>query len=365
MSRPAHLPSLFAVLGRRRCVVLALVAVCLATASCAPDAPDAAPTSATPAISSTPVADTTTPPTTLPPTTTVAPEPTDSTTSTAPVTSPPTPTTAAAAAEDAEEQRTELDFRIDPARPEDEAPTRWVIGENVASGLWQCSNRSGSECLYVVLAPAAGSTGGRIIGSWPGQLVHLDARQPVALLSGEQLLGYSDVDDGSEIIAGSSHPQCFLEWIAENDRPEPELFVERYGERDEFEDESELSSNWECRAHSGPEPVDRLDWHGSFGSSQPEVSCEVGVGILAGWWQWTEQSSPECIYVAVDTGDELDQALHRSHTRRDARSPILLSEGEIVQGYSDSKDEYSGYTAATSYPVCFLEHIAPEGEPSA
>lgn len=295
------------------------------------------------------------------------PEPVASTTSTVPATTAPTPTTAPAVAEDAVEQRTELDFRIDPDRPDDEEPGLWLIGENVASGLWQWSNRSGSECLYLVMAPAAGPSGKRVVGGWLDQLVHLDAREPVALLSGEQLLGYSDLDDGSEIIAGSSHPQCFLERIAENDRPDSEMLVERYGERgeDDVGDGSEPTSNWECQAHSGPEPVDRLDWHGSFGSSQPEASCEVGVGILAGWWQWTEQSSPECVYVVVDTGDELDQALHRSHTRRDARSPILLSEGEIVLGFSDSKDEYSGYTAATSYPLCFLEHIAPEGEPSA
>jgi len=348
-------------------VVLALVAVCLAAASCAPDAPDAASASTTPATSSPPVTDTTTPPTTLPPTTTVASEPTESTTSTVPATTAPMPTTAPAVAEDAVEQRTELDFRIDPDRPDDEEPGLWLIGENVASGLWQWSKRSGPECLYLVMAPAAGPSGKRLVGGWLDQLVHLDAREPVALLSGEQLLGYSDLDDGSEIIAGSSHPQCFLEWIAEHDQPDSEMLVERYGERgeDDAGDGSEPTSNWECQAHSGPEPVNRLDWHGSFGSSQPEASCEVGVGILAGWWQWTEQSSPECIYMVVDTGDELDQALHRSHTRRDARSPILLSEGEIVLGYSDSKDEYSGYTAATSYPVCFLEHIAPEDEPSA
>ncbi|WP_420439313.1 hypothetical protein [Candidatus Poriferisodalis sp.] len=293
------------------------------------------------------------------------PEPTESTTSTVSVTAASTPTTAPAVAEDAVEQRTELDFRIDPDRPDDEEPNLWLIGENVASGLWQWSDSSGSECLYLVMAPTAGPSGARIVGSWLDQLVHLDAREPVALLSGEQLLGYSDLDDGSKIIAGSSHPQCFLEWIAENDRPESEMLVERYGERGEDDAGFEPTSNWVCQAHSGPEPVDRLDWRGGFGSSQPEASCEVGVGILAGWWQWTEQSSPECIYVVVDTGDELDQALHRSHTRRDARSPVLLSEGEIVLGYSDSKDEYSGFTAAMGYSVCFLEHIAPEDEPSA
>ena len=284
-----------------------------------------------------------------------------------PVTTAPTPTTEAAVAEDAAEQRTELDFRIDPGRPDDEEPAIWVIGENVAPGLWQWSNRSGPECIYLVMTPAADASTPRFSGSWLDQLAHLDAREPVALLPGEQLLGYSDTDDGSEIIAGSSHSRCFVEWIAENRQPEPEMFVERYGEADDDElgDGSEQSSDWECRAHSGPEPADRLDWSADFGSSHPEVSCEVGVGIVAGWWQWAEQSSPECIYVVVDTGDELDQQLHRSQTRRDARSPILLSEGEIVQGYADTEDEYSGFTAATSYPVCFLEYIATEGEPSA
>lgn len=280
-----------------------------------------------------------------------------------PATSEPTPTTTTAAAPDVVELRTELDFRIDPDRPDDDEPTKWVIGENVAPGLWRWSDSSASDCIYLVMTPAGDPAAPRISGSWLDQLVHLDAHEPVALLPGEWLLGYSDVDDGSKIIAGTSHPNCFLKWIAENDQPEAELLLERYGDRDD-DDGSAWSSSWTCHAHRGPEPVDRLDWSDEFGSSHPEVSCEVGVGILPGWWQWAEQSASECIYVVVDTGDELDQMLHQSQSRRDARSPILLREGEIVEGYSDNKDEFSSFTAATSYPVCFLEHIAPEDQPS-
>ena len=57
--------------------------------------------------------------------------------------------------------------------------------------------------------------------------------------------------------------------------------------------------------------------------------------------------------------------MHGSQDRRDARSPILLSEGEIVQGYSDSDDELDGFIAATSHPTCFLEHTAPNSQSSA
>ncbi len=256
-----------------------------------------------------------------------------------------------------------MDFIIDPDRPDDEGPIEWVIGENVAPGLWQWSDRSASNCIYLVMTPATSLDEPRISGSWLDQLVHLDAHEPVALLRGERLLGYSDIDDASKIIAGTSHPNCFLEWTAENDRPEAEILLERYGERND-DDESAWSSSWTCHAHAGPEPVDRLDWTGEFGSSDPEISCEVGVGIQPGWWQWSEQSASECIYVVVDTGDELDQTLHQSQARRDARSPILLREGEIVEGYSDSKDELSSFTAAASYPLCILEHIAPENQPS-
>ena len=66
--------------------------------------------------------------------------------------------------------------------------------------------------------------------------------------------------------------------------------------------------------------------------------------------------------MVVDSGDSLDQRRHQSRPRRDARSPILLSEGEIVLGYSDTEDEFSSYIGAISHPSCFLEHKAPEDE---
>ena len=300
-------------------------------------------------------------------TTTVASEPAPSTTSTAPVTSEATPTTTTAAAAEDAEMRTKLDFRIDPNRPDDEEPTEWVIGENVAPGLWQWSQLSAENCIFLVVAPASDPPGPRYYGIPVDQFRFLDARAPIALLGGEVIIGYSAIDDPSDIIGGTSHPQCFLEWIAQNDRPDPEMFADRYGDLDEWEpgERSTEPSTWQCRAHAGPEPADRLDWKDHFATSAPDVSCEVGVGILPGWWQWSDQSASDCIYVVVDTGDELDQALHQSQTRRDARSPILLREGEIVRGHSESEDEFSSFIAATSYPTCFLEHIGPENQPSA
>ena len=286
------------------------------------------------------------------------------TTSLVPVTSAPTPTTTTAT-EDVTEPRTDLDFRIDPDRPEDEGPTEWVIGENVVPGLWQWSQRSASNCIFLVVAPAADPPGPRY--GVPVDLYrYLDAREPIALLGGEVIIGYSAIDEFSDIIGGTSHPQCFLEWTAPNDEPEPETFADRYGDLDKWDpdDWSTKSSGWTCHAHASPEPADRLDWTGEFASAQPEASCEVGVGILPGWWQWGEQSAPNCIYVVVTTGDGLGQAPHEGHTRRDARSPILLSDGEVVLGYSDAEDVASSYVAATSSPVCILEHKAPEDLPS-
>ena len=263
--------------------------------------------------------------------------------------------------------RTELDFRIDPDLPDDEGPTEWVIGENVAPGLWQWSQLSAANCIFLVAAPASDLPGPRYYGIPVDMYRFLDAREPVALLNGEVIIGYSAIDHFSDIIGGTSHPQCFLEWVAQNDRPEPEMFADRYGDLDKWDpgEGTRESSSWQCRAHAGPEPADQLTWKDDLGTSASEVSCEVGVGILPGWWQWNDQSASDCIYVVVDTGDELDQALHQSQARRDARSPILLSEGEIVQGYSDSGEEFSSFVAATSHPTCFLEHIAPENQPSA
>lgn len=348
------------------------MAACLAAASCAADEFDAARTAIAPSDPAPPAAETTAAPTTLPPTTTTAvPEPvaTTTTTSNVPVTSAPTPTTTTAPEDvtaEVTETRTELDFRIDPDLPEDEEPTEWVIGENVAPGLWQWSERSAANCIFLVAAPALGLDGPRYYGIPADLYRFLDAREPVALVDGEVIIGYSAIDDFSDIIGGTSHPQCFLEWTAHNDEPEPETFADRYGDLDKWDpdDWSTASSGWTCHAHEGPEPADRLDWTGEFGSAQPEASCEVGVGILPGWWQWGEQSAPDCIYVVVDTGDGLGQALHESRARRDARSPILLSDGEIVLGYSDTQDEPSSFVAATSSPVCILEHRAPEDQPS-
>ena len=258
---------------------------------------------------------------------------------------------------------TELDFRVNPPSHDDTAPPEWVIGVNVAAGLWQWSDASASHCVYIVVAPASGDPESPSIGLTVNSFRYFDAREPVALLDGEVIVGYNETDDFSGIISGTTYPDCFLERVAEHQGPTEELFAERYSDLDEgYGDASGESSEWACRAHSGPEPADRLDWEHTSDTPHPEVSCEVGDGILPGWWQWSEGSADDCIYVVVDSGDGLDQRRHQSRPRRDARSPILLSEGEIVLGYSDTEDEFSSYIAAISHPSCFLEHKAPEDE---
>ena len=261
---------------------------------------------------------------------------------------------------------------------------RTFVGQDIASGLWQWADRSAGTCVFVAVAPESWSSG-------PGEprrplfdddikrLWWLDARSPVALVHGEAVIGYHWRPVITEMIAGTSHPECFLERIGDNDIPDEQIYAGRHDsgtggiedgkdlpfEAPDVAEVPEGGGAWECRAHMGPEPVDRLDWRDDSYTSRPQVSCEVGVGLLPGWWQWSEFSASRCIYVVVDPGDELDHLLRRGTTRRDAREPILLREGEIVEGYSDSKGESSSFIAGISHPECFLEHIAPEDEPSA
>ena len=278
-----------------------------------------------------------------------------------------------------------VDFTIDYDDDSRDGPIDYLVGRDLASGLWQWSDNSANSCIFIAVAPeswssAPGESQRRIISQADAdRLWWLDARNPVALVHGEAVVGYNRLPVLTDMIAGTSHPECFLGRIGDNTAPDEEIYSQRHdagsggiegGEDLSFEEAEppvlpEGDGSWECRAHRGPEPADRLDWRDDPNTSRPEVSCVVGVGISPGWWQWNEFSAPSCIYVVVDTGDELDQMLHRNQKRRDAREPILLREGEIVKGYSESKGESSSFIAGTSHPECFLEHIAPEDEPSA
>lgn len=136
-----------------------------------------------------------------------------------------------------------------------------------------------------------------------------------------------------------------------------------------------------CYAHSGPEPAELLDWRVKYSSAidssydysqggpqiqgHPEVSCEVGVGILAGWWQWHTMSSHDCAYLAVETADGAGPADDSDWSRLNPIEPILLSEGDVVVGYQTVGQDASRLIGATSHPECFLEYIDPEDQPSA
>ena len=279
---------------------------------------------------------------------------------------------------------TEVDFKYDEEDRDDNVPLDYVVGRDIASGVWQWSRLSANDCVFIAVAPEP--------WSWePGEpardiydedvefLWWLDARELVALATGEAIVGYSSNGGIDGMVSGISYPECFLERIGDNIALDEEIYAQRHDsgsggveggeylphEESELPDVPDDGTGWQCRAHTGPEPVDRLDWRHVRYESSPEVSCVVGMGILPGWWQWHQFSAPSCIYVVVDTGDELDQALHPSQRRRDAREPIPLREGEIVKGYSDNGREFSRFIAATSHPECFLEHIAPEDQPPA
>lgn len=119
-----------------------------------------------------------------------------------------------------------------------------------------------------------------------------------------------------------------------------------------------------CKAHAGPEPADLLDWRTDFDEPHPEVSCEVGEGILAGWWQWHEFSAPDCTYVAVLPIDGPDEDGNPFWSRRNAIEPMQLRQGDVVIGYATADVGNSGPISAIASAECFLEHLGTEAEHS-
>ena len=119
-----------------------------------------------------------------------------------------------------------------------------------------------------------------------------------------------------------------------------------------------------CYAHAGPEPADLLDWRTDFDEPHPEVSCVVGEGILAGWWQWHEFSASDCTYVAVLPVDGPDEDGNPFWPRRNAIEPVQLHEGDLVVGYATVGVGSSGPVTATASAACYLEFLGPEVEAS-
>lgn len=119
---------------------------------------------------------------------------------------------------------------------------------------------------------------------------------------------------------------------------------------------------WECRAHSGPEPVELLDWRTEHDKPHATVSCRVGVGIRAGWWQWHSFSSDGCRSVAVRPSATADLPDGQSRSRRDAREPIVLNDDDVVTGFTfaDNGGSPEGVIAATTGPLCLLEFVGTE-----
>lgn len=119
-----------------------------------------------------------------------------------------------------------------------------------------------------------------------------------------------------------------------------------------------------CKAHAGPEPADSLDWRTNFDEPHPEVSCVVGEGIRAGWWQWHEFSGPDCTYVAVLPVGGPDEGGNSFWSRRNAIEPVQLREGDVVVGYATVGVGNSGPISATAKAQCFLEYLGTEAASS-
>ncbi|MYA27285.1 MAG: hypothetical protein F4091_03495 [Acidimicrobiales bacterium] len=113
----------------------------------------------------------------------------------------------------------------------------------------------------------------------------------------------------------------------------------------------------ECQAHTGPEPAVLLDWRTDPDEPHPEVSCVVGTGIRAGWWQWHEFSASDCTYVAVLLADGVDDDGNPSWSRRNAIEPVQLREGDLVIGYATADVGNWGPISGTSRAECFLEYL--------
>lgn len=116
-------------------------------------------------------------------------------------------------------------------------------------------------------------------------------------------------------------------------------------------------STAQCNAHNAPIPAKRLDWVLGRKNQLPDVSCEVGDGIAAGSWQWSEDSSRACVYVVVGGNAKREWSLGQFQARRDARQPIPLNEGEFVWGFAEHGGSMDPYSMGSSHPICKLEHV--------
>lgn len=86
------------------------------------------------------------------------------------------------------------------------------------------------------------------------------------------------------------------------------------------------------------------------------MSCVVGEGIAAGWWQWRNPTDT-CKDLVTEDADVTDHQLVR---RRDATDPLLLTEGESVWDYAESPENFAPFTVSSTLSMCILEYIGPE-----
>lgn len=231
-----------------------------------------------------------------------------------------------------------------------------VVGVQLAPGLWQWSARSPDDCRFIaVSANPRRPDGSRVYIE--GDLWWLDARSPVVLAERETVIGFAPEADETELVIATNPVKCILERVGTYDS-DVDIYAQRHGVDDAQPgaDVTRDEADWTCYAHVDPELATELNWSSASPGDHADVSCVVGEGITAGWWQWRAPGG-NCAYLVTQDADDPDR--HRLR-RRDATEPLLLTAGESVWGYSESSDRFAPFTISTTVTDCVLQLVEPE-----
>ncbi len=234
--------------------------------------------------------------------------------------------------------------------------TTGVVGVQLAPGLWQWAARSADDCRFIaVSANPRRPDGSRVYVE--GDLWWLDARSPVVLAERETLIGFAPEADETELVIATNPVKCILERVGSYDS-DVDIYAQRHGVDDAQPgaDVTRDEADWTCYAHADPGLATELNWSSASPGDHADVSCVVGEGITAGWWQWRAPGG-DCAYLVTQDADDPDR--HRLR-RRDAAEPLLLTAGESVWGYSESSDSFAPFTISTTVTQCVLQLVEPE-----
>lgn len=93
------------------------------------------------------------------------------------------------------------------------------------------------------------------------------------------------------------------------------------------------------------------------------MSCEAGVGIQAGWWQWHQLSSPDYGHLAVVRADGSGSVCGTERLPLAPVGPVLLSVGEVVVGYEQMVQDDTCFMTGTSHPSASSSTSLPRKRP--